>query len=575
MVRAVERVPVQKLRRLPDAERIEDRLHERALAGACAADDQHIAAAREAERIKRLRLLLRIVDPAENGGIRPVGKLVQQRLKRDLAAEHRQPELSGRMDPGALRCLRDIGDAGVKLGDALRTGRAPRAPMRARAVQRKQLDLVQLQLLRLQLRLVFRAGISGLEQLEQLVVADLQIAAPDARQIGSLRPLEHFHAVLPVLHLQAELEARVAPDLVVDDAGGLLRGKDQVDAETPAHTGGADQLLDELRLLLFQLGKFIADDDQVRQRLRCRALPVELAVLVNVIDAELAEDLLPPLDLTFQRKQRALRLVDAGGGAFFLTAPGFGDIRNDAGDVRRAAEQIRHAAAFVVDQDKCDLVRVIVQHQGENERLDQLALAGAGRTGDKPVRAVLLFMDIQIYRLRAVADADLRADAFIRPVRFPLFEQIPAADVGQMVHFQKADLVRDLAVGDLVDPVAADLPGGLLGHGRSRGIKRHKIRFAAVLVHPERAGEAAIRLDEVFAFVRQKFHMPIGQQEKDVIAAAVGQIAVDGVVVKNFRVCAEHDIDRKRRLAALERVAGVPCAQYVEQIRQNSLIVCL
>ena len=173
----------------------------------------------------------------------------------------------------------------------------------------------------------------------------------------------------------------------------------------------------------------------MRQRLRCRALPVELAVLVNVIDAELAEDLLPPLDLTFQRKQRALRLVDAGGGAFFLAAPGFGDIRNDAGNVRRAAEQIRHAAAFVVDQDKCDLVRVIVQHQGENERLDQLALAGAGRTGDKPVRAVLLFMDIQIYRLRAVADADLRADAFIRPVRFPLFEQVPAADVGQMVHF--------------------------------------------------------------------------------------------------------------------------------------------
>ena len=72
---------------------------------------------------------------------------------------------------------------------------------------------------------------------------------------------------------------------------------------------------------------------------------------------------------------------------------------------------------------------------------------------------MLLFMDIQIHRLRTVADADLRADAFIRPVRFPLLEQIPAANVGQMIHFQKTDLVGNFAVGDLIDPVAADLPG--------------------------------------------------------------------------------------------------------------------
>ena len=142
MVRAVERVPVQKFRRLPDAERIENRLHKRALAGTGAADDQHIAAAREAERIERLRLLLRIVDLAENGGIRPGRKLTEQRLERDLAAEHRQPKLSGWMDPGALRCLRNIGNAGIQLGDALRTCRMPRALACARTVQRKQFDLV-------------------------------------------------------------------------------------------------------------------------------------------------------------------------------------------------------------------------------------------------------------------------------------------------------------------------------------------------------------------------------------------------------------------------------------------------
>ena len=275
-----------------------------------------------------------------------------------------------------------------------------------------------------------------------------------------------------------------------------------MDAKASAHTGGTDQFLDELRLLLFQFGKFIADDDQMRQRLCCCALPVEFVVLVNMVDTKFTEDFLPPLDLAFQRQQRPLRLVDAGRCTLFLAAPGLGDIRNDACNVRRAAKQVRHAAALVVNQDKGNLVRVIVQHQGENERLNQFTLAGAGRTGDEAVRAMLLFMDIQIHRLRTVADADLRADAFIRPVRFPLLEQIPAANVGQMIHFQKTDLVGNFAVGDLIDPVAADLPGCLLGHGRSRGIKRHKIRLAAVLIHPERAGKTVVCLDEIFTFIR-------------------------------------------------------------------------
>ena len=73
-----------------------------------------------------------------------------------------------------------------------------------------------------------------------------------------------------------------------------------MDAEASAHTGGTDQFLDELRLLLFQFGKFIADDDQMRQRLCRCALPVEFVVLVNMVDTKFTEDFLPPLDLAFQ-----------------------------------------------------------------------------------------------------------------------------------------------------------------------------------------------------------------------------------------------------------------------------------
>ena len=40
--------------------------------------------------------------------------------------------------------------------------------------------------------------------------------------------------------------------------------------------------------------------------------------------------------------------------------------------------------------------------------------------------------------------------------------------------------------------------------------------------------------------------MPISQQEKDLIAAAVRQIAVDSVVVKDLRVCTQHHVHRQR-----------------------------
>ena len=62
----------------------------------------------------------------------------------------------------------------------------------------------------------------------------------------------------------AELEAGVAPDLLVDHAGRLLSRENQMYAKASAHARGADELFDKVRLLLFELGKFIADDDQVR-----------------------------------------------------------------------------------------------------------------------------------------------------------------------------------------------------------------------------------------------------------------------------------------------------------------------
>ena len=189
--------------------------------------------------------------------------------------------------------------------------------MRSCSVERQKLDGVHRQLLRVELRLIVRAGIAGLENFKQLVVSDLQITPADFRQLRGLWALEHFHAVLPVLHFEAELEAGVAPDLLVDHAGRLLSRENQMYAKASAHARGADELFDKVRLLLFELGKFIADDDQVRQRLCRRSLSVKAVILVNVVDAKQAKQLLPPADLAFQGQKRPLRLIDAAQAARF------------------------------------------------------------------------------------------------------------------------------------------------------------------------------------------------------------------------------------------------------------------
>ena len=201
-------------------------------------------------------------------------------------------------------------------------------------------------------RAIVEAGVAGLHLLEEFVVADLDKAAAHALDVGGVRTLEHLHGVLPRLHAQAEVEAGVGPDLVADGVGGLLRGQNEVNAQRAAHARGADQLGHELRLLALEFGKFIDDDDEVRQ-LHALLLAELAGIVVDVVDADRLEDALAAVDLAVERGQgpvddaRALQVVD------------------DAGHVGQGAESVRHAAALVVDEDELHLPRAVIERQGE------------------------------------------------------------------------------------------------------------------------------------------------------------------------------------------------------------------
>ena len=117
------------------------------------------------------------------------------------------------------------------------------------------------------LRDIVGAAPCRLTQCKIFVIAYLQVEPAGIFQAGGIRAFEHILTVARVLHAQTDAKLGVAPDLVIDHAGGLLRCKDQMDAQASADTGSADQLVHKFRLLALQFCKLVRNNEQVRQRL--------------------------------------------------------------------------------------------------------------------------------------------------------------------------------------------------------------------------------------------------------------------------------------------------------------------
>ncbi len=165
--------------------------------------------------------------------------------------------------------------------------------------------------------------------------------------------MKHIHGVLSVLNSQTEPELGVGPDVVVHSSGRLLSGQDQMDAQASSYLSHRHQLSHEIRLFPLQLGELVDDDKHVGDGLFGAVALIQGCVSVNVVDPVVAEDPLPPL---------VLRL-DGHHGPLYLVAGQVGDCADHVG---QAFEEVGHAAAFVIDDEKSHVVGAVVDGQRQH-----------------------------------------------------------------------------------------------------------------------------------------------------------------------------------------------------------------
>ena len=110
---------------------------------------------------------------------------------------------------------------------------------------------------------------------------------------------------------------------------------------------------------------------------------VEGRIAVDVVDAVFRENALAAAVLRLNRDHSALDLIA-------------GQVRDGANHMREAVEQVRHTAALIVDDKESDILGTVVDRKGENIRLQGFGFAGACRTGNQTVGAMVFLVNVQI-----------------------------------------------------------------------------------------------------------------------------------------------------------------------------------
>ena len=162
--------------------------------------------------------------------------------------------------------------------------------------------------------------------------------------------------------------------------------------EAAAAQGDVDDAVDELGDLLGQGGELVDDDEQARRRVRM-ALALHLH---EVLGVGLLEQQLAVVQLGVQRDQRPAHLVAV-------------EVGDHAHRVRQVDALLERGAALVVDEQERHPLRAVHRGQPDDQRLQELGLAGAGRAGDEGVRPVLAQVEDE-------RGAGLHADRDAQPV---------------------------------------------------------------------------------------------------------------------------------------------------------------
>ena len=278
-----------------------------------------------------------------------------------------------------------------------------------------------------------RTGPPGLKEFKDLIVADLHVASACLCQECGIRAVQHFHGILLVLDTEAELKARVRPDIAVDRPGRPLRCEDQMYTEASSDLGDRDQLLHELRLLPFKLRELVDNDEQMLHWLIRLPRLIKRSVRVDPVHTVLGKDPLSAVNFTVDRDHGPIDLIS-------------GEIGDCSDHMGQTFEQICHSAALIVDDKEAHVLRAVVDSQRKDIGLQRLGLTGACRTRDKAVGTVILFVQVEITGPVASLKADQRFHGTRRIRQVPPLRRIQRLRSRHAVHIEEGEHIRDLAV---------------------------------------------------------------------------------------------------------------------------------
>ncbi len=265
-------------------------------------------------------------------------------------------------------------------------------------------------------------------KLGQLSVARAHEAAARQRPCDPRRDgiADDVRALGCLGHAQRDAQVRVRADVVAHDARGPLRRENEMDPEAAPALGDVDDAVDELRDLALE-GRELVDDDHERRGRDIGMAPLELD---EVFDAVLVEDLLALAQLGVEREQRAPDQVGV-------------QVGHHPHRVRQPHAVLERGSALVVDEQEAQPVGRVVERQGRHERLQQLALAGAGRARDERVRAV----GPEIQRQRTVAAVPDRGVDRRSGSCLPALPHRSGRDVDEVEQLEQRHRSRDVGGG--------------------------------------------------------------------------------------------------------------------------------
>ena len=250
-------------------------------------------------------------------------------------------------------------------------------------------------------------------------------------------------------------------------------------------------------------------------------------VVVDVVDAHILEDRLAAQDFALDGGQRAEDHA--------LALQGVDDARR----MRQVAEILGRAAALVVDEDELDFRRAVIDRQGQDERLEQNALARARRAGDEAVRAVVLVGDVQHERNGAGLHAQDRLDALVGMVFVPEIADVQVFDLAHLVGFKERDQRGNRRVADdFLDAHRRNLAGEALEHVPVRGFVAHAGHHAVRAVN---RAHLLPRVDDGGALLGQQLHRRRLQDHRKAEAGGI-EVADDVAVLQHRRIGAEDQV---------------------------------